>query len=247
MSDTQENKFKAKLVHYKTGETIVFQAAPDISESRSVEYQTVNPIHMPGSILAYVTSPSRTFGVGSIKLISFTPEQAQKNIQDLQTLRSWCLPRFGLGDAYWGENDVPLKRERALPPSVDPDVIKAAQARLNQQNAQKQTAAIQSHNESVNQQKLLGMPPPILYFSAYSSPNSSGGSPKFLQNINRIPVVITSLEISYPSDVDYIPTQNGVPFPTIMTISLSLTETHSPKTFAKFDLDDFRAGRLGGF
>lgn len=95
---------------------------------------------------------------------------------------------------------------------------------------------------------ILGAPPKILLFSAYSSDNNQG-------NIYKIPTVITSLNISYPTDVDYIPTlasskysiSGGTPFPVIMTIDLSLTETHSPSKYKKFNLNDFRQGKMTGF
>jgi len=238
MSADRSNPFKAKLVHYRGEGRVVFKATPDISESRTVNYQQIDPIHMPGSIMAYATTPSRTFSVSNIRFISQTSEQASENMRDLQLLRSWCLPRFGKGDVFVSASSVPLN-----PRAAGPRVGDLAKQKLESfQNEQ-----ITSQNKSVNPAKLLGMPPPILYFSAYSASQSKKSSEKFMQNINRVPVVITSLDIPYPSDVDYISNINGVPFPTILSISISLSETHSPKTFGKFDLDAYRNGKLGGF
>lgn len=86
----------------------------------------------------------------------------------------------------------------------------------------------------------LGAPPAVLYLSAYSN----GGQ---YTNINKIPVVMTNLSIQYPTDVDYIPSSTGEPFPTIMSISMSLTESHSPVEYEGFSLADFKAGKLTGF
>ncbi|MNR40089.1 hypothetical protein D3C85_1583500 [compost metagenome] len=76
--------------------------------------------------------------------------------------------------------------------------------------------------------------------------------------INRIPVVITSLGIDYPSDVDYLPTvqvgekgldhiPSGIPVPAIWTISITLMECHSPAQYQQFSITDFRKGILDGF
>ena len=106
----------------------------------------------------------------------------------------------------------------------------------------------------------IGQPPDVILLSAYSKvpgdisrvtdANQTKG------HLNRIPVVITQLSIPYPSDVDYIPTAadpniqgdvGGVPMPTIMTIDMSLIETHSPLQYENFSLSDFKNGTLPGF
>jgi hypothetical protein len=86
----------------------------------------------------------------------------------------------------------------------------------------------------------LGAPPAVLLLSAYTK-----GRP--VTNINRIPVVIQNLSINYPTDVDYIPSIDGEPFPTIMSISISLTEAHSPVEYESFNLSQFKTGTLPGF
>jgi len=81
----------------------------------------------------------------------------------------------------------------------------------------------------------LGSPPDVLYLSAYAG---DGTTNAYEGNINGVPVVMTSLDITYPSDVDYIPCEgtggaddnlNGTPFPTVMSISVALQEIHSPQ------------------
>jgi hypothetical protein len=88
----------------------------------------------------------------------------------------------------------------------------------------------------------LGAPPAILYFSAYSSGNDGN-----LTNLNKIPVVIQNLSISYPSDVDFIPTMSLEPMPTIMSISISLVETHAPIEYNNFSLMQYKEGILPRF
>ena len=93
-----------------------------------------------------------------------------------------------------------------------------------------------------------GEPPAVLLLSAYSKGTTQTGNNAYAQHINRVPVVITSLNIPYPSDVDYIPAAGtNVPMPTIMTIDIQLTETHSPFEYENFSLSAFKSGTLGGF
>jgi hypothetical protein len=83
----------------------------------------------------------------------------------------------------------------------------------------------------------------VLLFTAFSKDTSRG-----LTNIRRIPVIITSLDFDYPTEVDYIETsKTKQPFPTVLTISLNLKETHSPSELQKFDLIAYRKGILEGF
>lgn len=90
---------------------------------------------------------------------------------------------------------------------------------------------------------LLGAPPEVLEFTAYSDKGKTG-----ITNIRKIPTVMTNLSIPYPTDVDYIETAlTKQPFPTVMSIDIILVETHSPREFAKFDLIKFRNGELEGF
>ena len=105
--------------------------------------------------------------------------------------------------------------------------------------------------------ELLGAPPDVLYLYAYSSGVSSGAGQdrpnKYGVNINKVPVVVTSLNITYPDDVDYIPTySNGdprksEPFPVKMDVEISLVETHSPREYERFDLMKYKKGVLVNF
>lgn len=93
-----------------------------------------------------------------------------------------------------------------------------------------------------NNEPPFGAPPEVLYLSAFTNPNNTNS-----KNLYKIPVVINQITIPYPSDVDYIATDLGEPFPTLMTIDLNLTETHSPTEYAKFNLTDYRNGSLTNF
>lgn len=60
-----------------------------------------------------------------------------------------------------------------------------------------------------------------------------------------IPVVLSSLNIEYPSDIDYIPTEYGTNVPVIQSISFQLTEARTPDDLLqKFDLEKFKLGVL---
>lgn len=91
----------------------------------------------------------------------------------------------------------------------------------------------------------IGSPPEILYLYGYSDDGNS--TAKTVQNLRRIPVVIESLSYTYPNDVDYIPTKEGIPFPTVMTLSITLKETQSPYEMEQFSLADFKQGKLIGW
>jgi hypothetical protein len=84
-------------------------------------------------------------------------------------------------------------------------------------------------------EKRLGAPPDVLSFSAYG-----------IYNIDSLPVVLTSYHWVYPDGVDYIPTNDGIPFPTIFEVSLSLVESYSPEQYTSFDITSYRIGDMTG-
>lgn len=106
-----------------------------------------------------------------------------------------------------------------------------------------------AESQAVELRDYLGAPPEVLLLSAYSSTSKLG-------NIYKIPTVLTNLTITYPNDVEYIPTAmqggpddklGGVPFPVLMSVSVSLTEQHSADDFERFNLIGFRTGQLTNF
>ena len=91
------------------------------------------------------------------------------------------------------------------------------------------TASIPSTTE------LLGAPPPILTLQAYG--NKMVGPAK---------CVLENYSLTFPDDVDYIPTDDQTPFPVIISISLSLKESWSPSEYSGFDIISYREGNMAG-
>lgn len=208
---------------------IVFQVSPDLNENRTVNYKSLDLLHMPGSIFAYGNSGTRTFNM-VVKLISRTIEEATKNSQDLQLLRSWTLPYFGKSTNGLTNKQIE-NRER-----------------LNRNKKIKDPNKLVKDNPSEYglHKNLLGQPPEILNLNAYSNfelKTEEG----FTGNISNVPVVITQLGNNYPADVTYFPTAYGEPFPVIMTVDILLTEIHSPKEYSNFSLSDYKSGTLRNF
>lgn len=86
----------------------------------------------------------------------------------------------------------------------------------------------------------LGAPPPVLMFSGWRG------------IVGEVPVVLTSVNWSWPKDCDWIPMgindENGqeMPFPTVMNVNLNIIESFSPQQFNNFDLVAFRNGNMIG-
>lgn len=252
-----ENKYKVRLIPMSAltyggdpaairAQTVSFDVTPTFSESRTVEYTSLSPIHTPGPIQVYRSTGARTFEVGA-KLISRSSYDAYLNMKRLQILRSWQLPYFGLTDTLTAENRA---KRNFTGPQDDSNYILYGDDREEMDRIRVAEYGVQ----------LKGAPPEVLYLYAYSSSandkRSSSGSFSPV-NINRVPVVITSLSITYPDDVDYIPAydpsaQLGAndqtePFPVKMDVSISLIETHSPSEYEKFNLVAFKQGNLVSF
>lgn len=85
----------------------------------------------------------------------------------------------------------------------------------------------------------LGAPPPVLTLRGLRD------------LIGAVPVVMTSLNWTWPKDVDYISTGikgsdgNYIPFPTVLQVPIQLVESYSVAQFNDFSLADYRAGNLG--
>ncbi len=69
----------------------------------------------------------------------------------------------------------------------------------------------------------------------------------YKDNIRGVPVVVGSLNITYPSSVDYIPTDNGTPMPIITKLTISLTEVHNLAGFKVYNYEKFKLGLLEGW
>jgi hypothetical protein len=254
MTSEIENKFKVKLREQTTypysnaqqtggnldqkkrrfyNGSVVFDVSPDITESRSVNYKTMEPVHMPGQIHVYGGSTSRTYSLSNVKLISRTVTEATDNMQRLWTLRGWTMPRFGSRSSSLTADNKRIRRD--FENGLGVDGVEGGIPTLAEKG-----------------RELLGKPPEVLLLSAYSSLTSSQTSFRNQRtiptNIHNIPVVIQSLSIPYQSDVDYVPTLDGQPFPRVMILDLQLLETRAPREFSdNFSLNDYKQGILKGF
>jgi|TARA_B110000971_G_C20015738_1_gene503855 hypothetical protein len=83
-----------------------------------------------------------------------------------------------------------------------------------------------------------GTPPPVLLFEYLGA-----------HGFNKVPVVLTSYNISYPADVDYVPVRTQTTgeevtyVPSLVNIQLNLQPSYTPHKLRKrFDLGAFTAG-----
>ena len=208
--------------------SVTFEATPSFTENGGVDYTAVQPVHMPGSVQVYKYTQARTFTIGA-KLISRNSADALRNMKYLQTLRSWRFP-------FFGNSGTNIRK-----PSLNDSNLAMDRIRSNV-------------SKGSNGTELLGAPPELLYL--YASSTQANDTRDLTNgnnvNINRVPVVLTSLTITYPDDCDYIPvdvdvTNNTEPFPVKIDVNISLTESHSPNDFEKFDLVAYKTGNLVGF
>jgi hypothetical protein len=223
-------------------ERVVFDVSPTFNEQRAVDYATVAPVHMPGGIQVYKKTNSRTFNIGAT-FVSRNSEDATQNMEYLQRLRSWTLPYFGRGS-----NTGNLEQQAYDLKQVNGLTDKTTQDSVTNTNSQPLDKILARMRTNIN---LLGAPPDVLYLYAYSRPAGVANPPRENShyNINRVPVVLTSLDINYPDEVDYIPTNYTTrePMPARMQVTISLIETHSPSEYEEFSLADFKSGKLVNF
>lgn len=210
-------------------ERVVWDATPEFSESRSVMYKNIDPTHAPGAIYQYANTGSRTFSIQG-KFISRSVNEATKTLAYIQYLRTWAMPVFG----FVGQNPAVGEDILGAPPSI---LLLTAYAIGNPRpSSVALDNPIETNTRGSNS-----------YMMNTESPPYNTSVPAIGNNIFEVPVVITGLEIPYPSDVDYIPTINNIPVPTIVTVSLQLTETHSPNKYGQFNLQAFKSGNLLNF
>lgn len=212
---------------------VTFEVSPELVESRTVNYSSQDPVHMPGQIFVYKNTQARTFNISGAKLISRTPAEAENTLQKLRILRGWTMPRFGINSQTSGAGNQQDQQ----------DILASAQKIGNSIFIDQSLLQPQGTGE------LLGSPPEVLYFSAYSnSINDTNAIKSFRGQLYNIPVVIQSLSIPYPTDVDYIiSSPSQAPIPLIMAVDIQLIEAHSAQEYEQFNLNDFKQGNLAGF
>lgn len=218
---------------------VSFDVSPDVTENRNINYKTLDPLHMPGQIFVYSGTSSRTFQLSNIKLISRTVKEATKNMQRLHQLRGWAMPYFGNSSTLSFQNNRYRKYNKDN--DYTPNFSEMTEEERNEE----------AQNLGM---ELKGGPPDVLLLTAYAPRGEYAEIGRnsvrrriSATNIHNVPVVMTNLTIPYTSDVDYIPTENGQPFPRMMTIDIQLSETHSPQEYNKFSLHDYRQGILVNF
>lgn len=75
---------------------VVFKVQPEISESKNVNYIEVSEIRQAASILIFLGSPGRQFNL-NVKLVSRTEKEATNNFLNLHKMKSWGMPKKGMG------------------------------------------------------------------------------------------------------------------------------------------------------
>lgn len=87
----------------------------------------------------------------------------------------------------------------------------------------------------------LGAPPPIILFSGWRG------------LVGEVPTVVTNLNWTWPKDVDWLPTDaidpvSGmpIPFPAVVTITITLVESFSPSQINNINLASYRTGDMVG-
>lgn len=249
MLDPQLDNYKVKLISIASlrfddpsrVERVIFNITPTFSETRSVDYAQVAPVHMPGGIQVYKKTNAREFSL-TAHFISRNMDDATDNMYYLQTLRGWTMPYFGARSATGDGQRQQHERDKS---SIEA-ATSTSDAGDNQQVGNDEDVVDTIKRRLQADINLIGAPPDVLYLYAYSRQGSRDGG---LVNINRVPVVLSSLSISYPEDVDYIPTRfgNRDPMPVKMDVQITLLETHSPREYEQFSLSDFKSGKLVNF
>jgi hypothetical protein len=73
---------------------VLFTVMPDISESRTADYETLSPSQLPGEFHKYHGTKSTTWAINAV-FTCRTRNEAQLNYLYLNTLRGWTMPYFG--------------------------------------------------------------------------------------------------------------------------------------------------------
>jgi hypothetical protein len=203
INDKKQNPDHVIKLTQKTGAgespaVVLFRNMPEVTESRTAEYEAVMPPQGPTAFQKYKGTPSVQWTVNA-NFTCRTTSEATENLIFLNQLRAWTMPYFG-------------ERTRTSYPQK------------------------------------LGAPPPTLILSGFRQ-----------QMIGPVPVVITSLNWSFPQDVDYIPANSFsalgvlagefsggvlVPFPTAMKVQITLLESFATDEVNGFDLAEFTTGRM---
>lgn len=89
------NQNEVRLVSYSK-DVVIFRSTPEVEESGSSLYLSIDNIRQAASLLVWLGSPSRTFTITN-KMVSRTIEEAEANYKYLSLLRAWRMPSQGAG------------------------------------------------------------------------------------------------------------------------------------------------------
>lgn len=91
---------------------LVLDVMPTINETRSVSYKPFTPLHHPGQIMKYESTEARAWTI-SAKLIARNSEEATRNLDYLNMIRTWAMPFYGEGTSQ-----SMLKQYLGAPPPI---------------------------------------------------------------------------------------------------------------------------------
>lgn len=218
------NQYKVKLRSQVNQTVVAFDVTPEITETRNVNYTTLEPVHMPGGIHVYKGTSSRVFNINNVRLVSRTREEAAKNLYRLNQLRGWAMPYFGKTNS----------RLIGAPPDV---LALSAYATGPQDSANVSTPRTDGETSEGSEN-----------FLRRNRPTNIHNIPVVLQQISiPYPSDVDYIDTMRIEFNDGTTIEEGVPFPALMTIDMVLLETHSPNEFANFNLKDYRRGKLETF
>lgn len=152
------------------------------------------------------------------KLLARSTAEADRSFKDLNMLKSWCV------------TNTPTIVGNTINRVSENDFLKKPPASPSDTEGEEEPIQFQLP------ETLFADTPPVLLLEGY------GGQ------FRNIPVVITDLTITYPSDIDYVQNAKGVYVPILQDVSISLKEArdisgHSG-AISTFNLSKFKAGTL---
>lgn len=180
-------------------------------------------------------SPSRTFTLNA-KFIARSQNEADVSFRNKSLLESWCVTSSGLGGnltkaTTTAASQIALANGDAKDPGDTP-ATNTQDGTTNNKPTQA-TAPTQTFSATTD---LFAQSPKVLALEGY------GGQ------FRKIPVVIRSLNITYPSDVDYVTASGGQWVPIVQDVSISFTEAREISKFtgaiSGFNLQAFKTGTL---
>lgn len=97
-SDTLYESWQFRLYNiHDPSEVILSKVSPTtISESVSVNYEDIQPLHSPGSTKVYKNTSNRSYGSVNIRLVARDNLEADYILRCMNLVRAWTKPYFGI-------------------------------------------------------------------------------------------------------------------------------------------------------